>query len=277
MSMFYIVGLQLSTSYTLNVTSRYVGNTTDLQQSGEATVAINQTSQHPMTIIINFQYPSLTVQILATSRPSSTSRYLRNDLSQEFVINIPDHTVLRDTMTGIKYVLGILEPIVSPCRREVGLHLLIADDNAPPHGAQVYMPCPERNDIVLMYFPVHSLHRDPIEYGWEILKQTILSQHTLSKTKLPSTFTPEPALQEQQCSLYLAVPPSSPFPHSYVRMRRAVKHHVAGTVKRTVSYKELVPIVVLTPSLASAQLVAPCLRGPDGSTLFPMSATPHPK
>nr|CAD7397041.1 unnamed protein product [Timema cristinae] len=43
---------------------------------------------------------------------------------------------------------------------------------------------------------------------------------------------PEPALRGQQFSLYLAVPPSSPRP-SYVRMRTTVKHHVAGTVKRT--------------------------------------------
>nr|CAD7395671.1 unnamed protein product [Timema cristinae] len=49
----------------------------------------------------------------------------------------------------------------------------------------------------------------------------------------PFTITPEPALREQQCSLYLAVPPSSPAP-SYVRMRTTVKHHVAGTVKYTV-------------------------------------------
>nr|CAD7396569.1 unnamed protein product [Timema cristinae] len=47
----------------------------------------------------------------------------------------------------------------------------------------------------------------------------------------------EPALREQQCSLYLAVPPSSPFP-SYVRMRTTVKHYVAGTMKRTVPYKD---------------------------------------
>nr|CAD7434834.1 unnamed protein product [Timema monikensis] len=47
----------------------------------------------------------------------------------------------------------------------------------------------------------------------------------------------DPALREQQCSLYLAVPPSSP-PPSYVRMRTTVKHHVAGTVKRTVPYKD---------------------------------------
>nr|CAD7572923.1 unnamed protein product [Timema californicum] len=51
-----------------------------------------------------------------------------------------------------------------------------------------------------------------------------------------NTITPEPALREQQCSLYLAVPPSSP-PPSYVRMRTTVNHHVAGTVKRTVPYK----------------------------------------
>nr|CAD7203058.1 unnamed protein product [Timema douglasi] len=43
----------------------------------------------------------------------------------------------------------------------------------------------------------------------------------------------EPALREQQCSLYLAVPPSSPL-RSYVSMRTTVKHHVAGTVKCTV-------------------------------------------
>nr|CAD7194578.1 unnamed protein product [Timema douglasi] len=43
----------------------------------------------------------------------------------------------------------------------------------------------------------------------------------------------EPALREQQCSLYLVVPPSSPAP-SYVRMRTTVKHHVAGTVKHTI-------------------------------------------
>nr|CAD7434775.1 unnamed protein product [Timema monikensis] len=48
---------------------------------------------------------------------------------------------------------------------------------------------------------------------------------------------PETALREQQCSLCLRVPPSSPAP-SYVRMRITVKHHVAGTVKRTVPYKD---------------------------------------
>nr|CAD7433630.1 unnamed protein product [Timema monikensis] len=62
-------------------------------------------------------------------------------------------------------------------------------------------------------------------------------QHMLSKKNLPSTNTPEPALREQQCSHYLAVLPSSPTPF-YVRMRTTIKHHVAGTVKRTVPYKD---------------------------------------
>nr|CAD7431642.1 unnamed protein product [Timema monikensis] len=44
------------------------------------------------------------------------------------------------------------------------------------------------------------------------------------------TINRKPALREQQCSLYLAVPPSSP-PPSYVRMRTTVKHHVADTMK----------------------------------------------
>nr|CAD7571686.1 unnamed protein product [Timema californicum] len=47
----------------------------------------------------------------------------------------------------------------------------------------------------------------------------------------------KPVLREQQFSLYLAVPPSSPHP-SYLRMRTTVKHPVAETVKRTVPYKE---------------------------------------
>nr|CAD7404605.1 unnamed protein product [Timema cristinae] len=40
-----------------------------------------------------------------------------------------------------------------------------------------------------------------------------------------------------KCSLYLTVPPSSPT-LSYVRMRTTIKHHVPGTVKRTVPYKD---------------------------------------
>nr|CAD7433890.1 unnamed protein product [Timema monikensis] len=63
------------------------------------------------------------------------------------------------------------------------------------------------------------------------------AQHTLSKKKFPSTITPESALREQQCSLYLAVPLSSP-PLFYVLMRTTVKHHITGTVKRTVPYKD---------------------------------------
>nr|CAD7265639.1 unnamed protein product [Timema shepardi] len=42
----------------------------------------------------------------------------------------------------------------------------------------------------------------------------------------------EPALREQQCSVFLAVSPSSPHP-SYACMRTTFKHHAAGTVKLT--------------------------------------------
>nr|CAD7262542.1 unnamed protein product [Timema shepardi] len=66
----------------------------------------------------------------------------------------------------------------------------------------------------------------------ELQNQLTTAPHTLSRIKLPSTITPEPALRDQQFSLYLAVPPSSP-PPSYVRMRTTFKHHVAGAVKRT--------------------------------------------
>nr|CAD7201495.1 unnamed protein product [Timema douglasi] len=66
---------------------------------------------------------------------------------------------------------------------------------------------------------------------------SIQRQHTLSKLKLSSTIMPDPALREQQCSLYLAVPSSSP-PSSYVRMLTTVKHHITGTVKRTVPYND---------------------------------------
>nr|CAD7426086.1 unnamed protein product [Timema monikensis] len=48
---------------------------------------------------------------------------------------------------------------------------------------------------------------------------------------------PEPALREQQCPLYLVVPPSSLSP-CYVCMHTTVKHHITGTVKRTVLYTD---------------------------------------
>nr|CAD7425099.1 unnamed protein product [Timema monikensis] len=53
---------------------------------------------------------------------------------------------------------------------------------------------------------------------------------------------PEPALREQQCFLYLAVPPSSPNP-SYVRVRTTLKHHVAGTVKCIIPYKDVYSVM----------------------------------
>nr|CAD7197750.1 unnamed protein product [Timema douglasi] len=55
-------------------------------------------------------------------------------------------------------------------------------------------------------------------------------QHTLSKKIIPSAITPEPALRDQQCSLYLPVSSSSPPPPN-VHMRTIVKHHVTGTRK----------------------------------------------
>nr|CAD7200942.1 unnamed protein product [Timema douglasi] len=63
------------------------------------------------------------------------------------------------------------------------------------------------------------------------------AHNTRRVEKLPSTITPELALRDQQCSLYLAVPPSSP-PPSYVCMHTTVKRHVAGTMKCTVPYKD---------------------------------------
>nr|CAD7433520.1 unnamed protein product [Timema monikensis] len=72
--------------------------------------------------------------------------------------------------------------------------------------------------------------------GWTLfqtLGQTYLDDNT-DKKKTP--FMIKPALREQQCSLYLAVPPSSP-PLFYVRMRTRVKHHVAVTVKYSIIFK----------------------------------------
>nr|CAD7198211.1 unnamed protein product [Timema douglasi] len=52
----------------------------------------------------------------------------------------------------------------------------------------------------------------PESFGRDGTSRLAAPQHTLSKEKLPSTITSEPALREQQCSLYPAVPPSSPPP-----------------------------------------------------------------
>nr|CAD7426584.1 unnamed protein product [Timema monikensis] len=50
-----------------------------------------------------------------------------------------------------------------------------------------------------------------------------------------TTLPPEPSLQEQQC--YPGSPIFLPTP-SYVRMHTTVKHHVTGTVKNTVPFKD---------------------------------------
>jgi hypothetical protein len=68
------------------------------------------------------------------------------------------------------------------------------------------------------------------------LREKINKQNTrgVKKKKLPSASTPGSALRERQCSLSAASSRAA----SYVRMRRTVKHHAAGTVKRTVPYKD---------------------------------------
>nr|CAD7261430.1 unnamed protein product [Timema shepardi] len=63
----------------------------------------------------------------------------------------------------------------------------------------------------------------------------LAAQHTLSKKKLP------PSHQSTARDTGLSLPGSPAFlpSPSYVRMRTTVKHHVAGTVKCTVPYKDL--------------------------------------
>nr|CAD7571131.1 unnamed protein product [Timema californicum] len=75
-----------------------------------------------------------------------------------------------------------------------------------------------------------------IRLGTNRLPNYWLGSESGCGTTHADTITPEPALLEQQCSIYLAVPSSSPLT-SYVRMRTTV-NHVTGTVKRTVPYKD---------------------------------------
>nr|CAD7256674.1 unnamed protein product [Timema shepardi] len=123
-----------------------------------------------------------------------------------------------------------------------------------------------------LFPPENMTHKDEIidciqklqeKQDLEMLRLLEGGQNTthVGKKRLPSTITPEPALREQQCSSYLAVPSSSPSP-SYVRMHTTVKHHIAGTVNgyfRKLAEnicEDMKDIVVLVKDLTSQDLQA---------------------
>jgi hypothetical protein len=66
------------------------------------------------------------------------------------------------------------------------------------------------------------------------LREKITKHNTRGVKKILSANTPGSALRERQCYLSLVASCAA----SYVRMRTTVKHHAAGTVKRTVPYKD---------------------------------------
>nr|CAD7256327.1 unnamed protein product [Timema shepardi] len=90
-------------------------------------------------------------------------------------------------------------------------------------------------------------------YHWDLAVPLHL-HHTPSKKRLPSTITPELALREQQCSPYLAVPPSFPSPF-YVCTRTTAKHHHTPSKKRLPS--TITPELALREQQCSPYLAVP--------------------
>nr|CAD7605801.1 unnamed protein product [Timema genevievae] len=112
--------------------------------------------------------------------------------------------------------------ISSPCRSKQQ-HVCLADCLVLPVAV-----CAQHSACDEFGRALRQLQQGLLCLSWNERVSVAVKHNTRRVKILPSTITPEPALREQQCSLYLAVPPSSP-PPSFVCMSTTVKHHVAGT------------------------------------------------
>nr|CAD7434273.1 unnamed protein product [Timema monikensis] len=129
------------------------------------------------------------------------------------------------------------EPIAETREPKVGDYVLVkfSGKKLVFYVGKIIKQKDEDGDFEISY--LRKSVKDPRKFMFPVEPDIASVAETDITMVLPQPLIAEPALRERQCSLYLAVPPSSP-PRSYVRMRTPVKYHVAGTVKRTVTYKD---------------------------------------
>lgn len=76
-------------------------------------------------------------------------------------------------LTGQRYILEVLQPIVRPFRAEFGDQFILLDDNARPHRAEVVQNFLQESDIARMQWPAMSPDMNCIEHAWDMLKRAI--------------------------------------------------------------------------------------------------------
>ena len=76
-------------------------------------------------------------------------------------------------LTGQRYILEVLQPIVRPFRAEFGDQFILLDDNARPHRAEVVQNFLQQSDIARMQWPAMSPDMNCIEHAWDMLKRAI--------------------------------------------------------------------------------------------------------
>ena len=78
-----------------------------------------------------------------------------------------DFNVVRQTLTGQRYIDDILEPIVYPhFRAHQAARPLFQDDNARPHRARIVTDSLAQEGIENLHWPSRSTDTNPFEHVW---------------------------------------------------------------------------------------------------------------
>ena len=80
-----------------------------------------------------------------------------------------DLKVVRQTLTGQRYIDDILEPIVHPYfRAHQAACPIFQDDNACPHRARIFTDSLAQEGIENLQWPSRSPDMNPIEHVWDV-------------------------------------------------------------------------------------------------------------